>query len=111
MLGSIGELHRPRALFAGVDLKITGSVIPPREAVLGAANSEFLFPRAHIGFTRPFAAAVIVDRIDIIITRDEGPSQQRFTRTGRDVPPALGGPSFVVFVPDGDADPAARIIA
>ena len=71
LLGRFGELHGPGALLAGVDLEEAGAIIAAREAVLDAADGEFLVARAHEGLARPFAAAVVVDRIDIVKARDK----------------------------------------
>ena len=111
LLGGVGQLHRPGALLAGVDLEEAGAVIAARQAVLGAADGEFLLARAHEGLAGPFAAAVVVDRVDVIVTRDQCAAQQRFARARRNVPPAFGGPALVVLVADRDADPAAGVVA
>ena len=71
LVGRLGELHGPGPLLAGIDLEEAGAVIAAREAILDAADGEFLVARAHEGLARPFAAAVVVDRIDVIETRDE----------------------------------------
>src|SRR4051812_17288603 len=61
-----GQLHGPGPLFAGIDFEEAGAVIAARQAILGAADREFLVARAHESLSRPFAATVIVDRIDVI---------------------------------------------
>ena len=48
--------------------------IAARQAILGAADGEFLVARAHEGLARPFAAAVVVDRVDVI---DSAPPARR----------------------------------
>src|SRR5437867_6364779 len=65
LVGRFGELHSPGALLRGVDLEEAGAVISAREAVLDAFDGEFLVAGTHEGLARPFAAAIVVDRIDI----------------------------------------------
>src|SRR5206468_11113070 len=98
LLVDIGELHRPGSLLAGVDLEIAGPVIAARQAILGAADGEFLVARTHEGLPGPFTAAVIVDRVDVVVAGDQRAPEQRLAGTGRDVPPSLGGPPFGVLV-------------
>src|SRR4029077_7793794 len=71
LLGGLGELHGPGALVAGVDLEEAGTVVAVRQAIADAADGEFPVAGAHIGPSRPFAAAIVIDGVDIIITRDE----------------------------------------
>jgi hypothetical protein len=54
---------------------------------------------------------VVVERVDVIIARDEGAFQQGFAARRRDIPPALGDPCLAVLIADGDADAAFRGIA
>jgi len=61
----------PGALLGRVDLEEAGAVIAAREAILDAADGEFLVARAHEGFSGPFAAAIVVDRINIIESCDK----------------------------------------
>src|ERR1700748_3110454 len=102
----IRELHSPGLLFAGVDLEETCAIIPARQAILGAAHGEFLVARTHECLTRPFATAVIVNRVDVIESGDQRSTQQRLARPGCKVPPAFSGPPILVLVADGNADPA-----
>ena len=81
------------ALLAGVDLEEAGAVEAARQAVVGAADGEFLVARAHEGLARPFAAAIVVDRIDVIEAGDQRSLQQRLAAARRQIPPALGGPA------------------
>ncbi len=71
-----GQLDGPCALLAGVDLEKAGAVIAARQAVLGALDGEFLVARAHEGLAGPFAAAIIVEGVDVIVARDEVAAQQ-----------------------------------
>ena len=108
----VGELHRPGALLAGVDLEEAGAVEAARQAILGALDGELLVAGAHVGLARPFAAAVVVDRIDVIEARDQGPLEHRLAGARRQIPPAFGDPAAVgVLVADGDADAAAGVVA
>ena len=50
--------------------------IAARQAILGAADGEFLVARAHEGVAGPFAAAVVIDRVDVIEARDQRALQQ-----------------------------------
>src|SRR6185312_375512 len=98
-------------LLAGVHLEKAGSVKAARQAIVGAANGELLVARAHEGAAGPLAAAVVVDRVDVIVTRDQRAAQQRFAGSWRNVPPAFGGPAFRILVTDGDAHAAAGVVA
>src|SRR5437879_494538 len=69
LIGRFGKLHGPGWLIAGIDLKEARAVIAARKAVLGPADGKLLFPRAHEGLARPFAAAVVIDCIDVIESR------------------------------------------
>ena len=110
--GGVGELHRPGALLAGVDLEEAGAVEAARQAILGALDGEFLVARAHEGLARPFAAAVVVDRVDVIEARDQRSLEHGLAGARRQIPPAFGDPAAVgVLVADRDADPAAGVVA
>src|ERR1700689_1377620 len=71
LLGGFGELHGPGALLAGIDPEEAGAVIAVGQAIADAADGELPVARAHVGPSRPFAAAIVVDGIDIIKTCDE----------------------------------------
>ena len=62
----IGELDRPALLLAGVDLEEAAAVEAAGEAILDPADREFAVARAHEGAPGPLAAAVVVDRVDIV---------------------------------------------
>ena len=85
--------------------------IAARQAIVGAADGEFLLARAHEGVAGPFAAAVVIDRVDVIIARHQRAAQQRFAGARRHVPPAFGDPALGVLVAERDADPAAGVVA
>ena len=72
LLVGFGQLHGPCSLFAGVDFEEPGAVVAARQAILGALDGEFLVTRTHEGLSRPFAAAVIVERVDVIVTAPQG---------------------------------------
>jgi hypothetical protein len=105
------QLHGPGPLLAGIDFEKSGAVIAARQTVADAADREFLVAGAHKGLTHPFAAAIVIDRVDIIITGDEIAFQYGFAASCRQVPPALGGPAIGILVADGDTDPARRVVA
>src|SRR5262249_30772100 len=111
LVGRFGELDGPGRLVAGIDLAEAGAIIAAREAVFGSADGDLLFPRAHEGLAGPFAAAIVVDRIDVVEAGDERAAQHGLAAAGGDVPPALGGPAFVLLVTDRDPDPVAGIVA
>src|SRR3981081_633306 len=77
LFAGFGQLHRPGPLFAGVNLEEAGAVEPARQAILGALDGEFLVARAHEGLSRPLAAPVVIERVDVIEPRDEGAAKQR----------------------------------
>src|SRR5215470_28663 len=106
-----GELDGPGRLVAGIDFEEAGAVVAARQAIVGAADGEFLFPRAHEGLTRPFAAAVVVDRVDVIEAGDERAPQYGLATAGGNVPPTFRGPAVVLLVADGDPDPIAGVVA
>src|SRR4029079_19000849 len=94
LLVGFGQLHGPCSLFAGVDLEKAGAVVTTRQAILGALDGEFLVARTHEGLSGPFAAAVIVKRVDVIEAGDQGSAQQRLATARGHVPPALSGPAL-----------------
>jgi hypothetical protein len=104
-------LHRPRALFAGIDFEEAGPVIAARQTVFGAANGELLVARAHEGMAGPFTAAVVIYRVNVIVPCNQRAAQQGIAGPGGDVPPAFGGPAFRILVADGDADAAPGVVA
>ena len=111
LLVGFGQLHGPCSLFAGVDLEEAGAVEPSRQAILGPLDGEFLVARAHEGLSRPFAATIVIERVDVIVARDQRAAQQRLATPRRHVPPAFGGPALGVLVAERDADPAGSIVA
>ena len=108
---AFGQLHGPGALLAGIDLEEAGAVETARQAILGALDGEFLVARAHECLSRPFAAAVVIERVDIIKPRDKRAAQQGFAASRGHVPPAFGGPALGILVAERDADPARGIVA
>src|SRR5262252_1716082 len=107
----LGQLHCPGLLLAGIDFEKAGPVEATSEAVSGAPYSEFLVARAHERLARPFAATVIIDRIDIIEARSKVAAKQRLAVTCRKVPPAFGRPTLAVLVAQRDADATFREVA
>src|SRR6185295_16248790 len=89
----------------------TRPLVSAFHAVLDAANSERLLRRAHIAFAAPFAAAVVVDGVDIYVTTGKHTLQQCFAGLRRDVPPPLGRPPRTVLIADGHADATRSGIA
>src|SRR5262249_57281011 len=112
-LARFGELHGPVGLIAGVDLEEAGAVITMRQAVADTgANHEFLVARAHECLARPLAAAVVVDRIDVVVARRQrAPQDDLASAAARQIPPPFGGPPILVLVADGHPDPAGRVVA
>ena len=111
LLVGFGQLHGPGALLAGIDLEEAGAVKAARQAILGALDGEFLVARAHEGLSRPFAAAVVVERVDIIEACDQRAAQQGLAAARGHVPPALGGPALGILVAERDADAAGGVVA
>src|SRR5579862_5470219 len=111
LLTRFGKLNRPGALFAGIDLEEAGAVVAARQAIADAADREFLVAGAHIGLPHPFAAAIVIDRVEIIVSRHKIALEHRFARPCRQVPPAFRRPALPILVADGDADAARRIVA
>src|SRR6202020_533684 len=66
--------------------------------------------RPQEGLSRPFTAAVIVERVDVVKPRDQRALQQGFTTARRHVPPAFGGPAFGILVAKRDAHPARGFV-
>src|SRR5882724_5146000 len=110
LIGRFGQLDGPRRLIAGVDLEKSGAIIAAREAIVGAADGELFFPRAHEGLTGPFATAIVIDGVDVVEARNQRAPQHGLAAAGGDVPPPLGRPALVLFVSDRDADPIAGIV-
>ena len=67
--------------------------------------------RAHEGASAPFAAAVVVDRVDVVEARRQRPFSKGLAGAGVEVPPALRDPALRVAVAEGDADPARGHVA
>jgi hypothetical protein len=72
----LGELYGPGTLFASIDFEESCPFIASREAVVDAPNGELLVLRAHEGLSRPFAAALIVERVDVVKARHQRAAQQ-----------------------------------
>src|SRR5262249_58223595 len=104
-----GQWQGQGALCTGIDCEEPAAVITARQAVADAANREFLVAGAHKSLTLPFAAAIVIYGVDIIVTGDEIALQYGFAGSCRQVPPALGGPAVGVLVTDVNADPARRV--
>ncbi len=104
-------MHGPGPLFAGIDLEETGAIEAARQAIFSPTDGELLFARTHEGLAGPFAAAVIVDGINIIISCDEIAAQKRFAGSGSEIPPAFSDPALIVLVAQRDADLAGRVVA
>src|SRR3981081_2123066 len=66
LIGRVGELDGPGRLVAGIDLEKACTIIAARQAIVGAADGELLCPRTHEGLAGPFAAAIVVDRVNVI---------------------------------------------
>lgn len=73
-------MHGPGPLLSSVDLEIARAIIASSQAVVGASDRELFFTGTHVGLSRPLAAAIIVDGVDIVVARDQCASQQRLAR-------------------------------
>src|SRR6185312_6561422 len=111
LLARFGELHGPGALLAGIDFEEAGAVEAAGEAIADALDGEFLVARAHESVSGPFAAAVVVDGVEIVVAGNQTTLEQAFAGPRRNIPPALGGPALAFLVAHGDADAAAGVVA
>src|SRR5262245_22843354 len=107
----LGQLDGPRRLVAGVNLEKAGAVVAARQALFRSADREFLFARAHERLTRPFAAAVVIDGIDVVEAGDERSAQHGLAAASAEIPPALGGPALVLLVSDRNTDAIPGVVA
>ena len=107
----VGQLPGPGLLFAGIDFEKTRPIKTAREAILSASDREFLIARTHESLTRPFAAAVIIDSIDVIETCSEIAAKQRLAVAGRKIPPPLRGPTLAILVAERNTDTTLGDIA
>src|SRR5690606_7295541 len=76
-----------------------------------ALNGKFLVAGAEKRLAGPFAALIVVLRVEIIIARDQRAAHQRLAGPGRKIPPAFRGPVIAVLVAERDPDPAISAIA
>src|SRR5207248_9132895 len=72
LLVGVRQLHRPCPLLTRIDLEEAGAVKAARQAIFSALDRELLVARAHEGLPRPLAAAVVIERVDVIETGNEG---------------------------------------
>src|SRR6185437_551181 len=111
LLARLGELDRPGALLTGINFEEAAAIIAAGETIADAADSELLVARAHEGRSHPFTAAVIVDGVDIVETRDKITLEHGLTTARGQVPPAFGGPAVGILVADRHADAARGVVA
>jgi len=83
------QLHGPGPLPPGNNFEKPGAVIAAGQAVADAADGELLVASAHYGLSHPFAAAIVVDGVDIITT-----SPRRTPYTPGIGPPCCSWPFF-----------------
>ena len=110
---SPGSVNRTVQSFSSlcVDFEKARAFVIRVRAVLDAANGERLVGGAHDGLAAPFAAAIIIERVNIVIARDERAFQQHFAGLRGDVPPAFADPAGLVLISDCDTDAAGGRIA
>ena len=106
-----GELDRPALLFAGIDFEEAAAVEAAGEAILRAADRELPLAGAHEGAAAPFAAPVVIDRVDVVEPGAELPLQQGLAAARIQVPPALRHPALRIAIAERDADAARRHVA
>ena len=111
LLAQFGQLHGPGPLLAGIDLEKSGTVIAAWETITDAADRELLVAGAHKGLPHPLAAVIVVDCVDIIITRDEITLEHGLAGAGGQIPPAFRGPAVGILITDGHAHPACGVVA
>ena len=92
----IGQADGPVIGLSGVDLEKSRALIAAFRAFLHPPDCERLVCRAHEVLAGPFAAAVVVDGVDVQISGSGRPLSKRFAGLRRDVPPAFGRPAVVV---------------
>ena len=71
LFAELRKLDRPGALLAGIDLKKTGAVEAARQAIGDAPDRKFFIPGAHECLSHPFAAAIVVNGINVVITGNQ----------------------------------------
>ena len=65
------QLDGPGPLLAGIDFEKASAVITACQTIGDAANGELLVARAHKGLPHPLPAVLVIDRVDVVISRDE----------------------------------------
>jgi len=80
------QLQGPGPLPPGINFEKPGAVIAAGQAVADAADGELLVANAHNGLSHPFAAAIVVDGVDIITT---SPRRIPCTKPNRRTPPRV----------------------
>ena len=80
-------------------------------AVLGVADREGLVLGAHVVRSRPSAATLVVDRVNVEIAARQRALEQVFAGLRRDVPPTFRRPALLVLIPQGNANTACGRIA
>src|SRR6516164_3190707 len=83
---SIPSIARSRPVAPGINFEKPGAVIAAGQAVADAADGELLVANAHNGLSHPFAAAIVVDGVDIITT---SPRRIPCTKPNRRTPPRV----------------------
>src|SRR5690606_30707854 len=100
----VGELDGPASLVTRVDFEEAVAIEAAGQAVLRSPDRELALPGAHEGAPAPLAAAIVVDRVDVVEPAGELPAEKRFAAARRQVPPSFRHPALGVAVAEGHAD-------
>ena len=97
------QLDGPSPLLAGIDFEKASAVITACQTIGDAANSELLVACAHKGLPHPLPAVLVIDSVDIVISRDEIALEYVFAGARRQIPPTFRGPAAGVLIANRDA--------
>src|SRR5438105_15455494 len=96
----IGEADGPLLRLAGVHLEEPGALIAALLAILDAADRERFVCSAHEVGSRPLAAAVVIEGVNVDEAAGDRSLQQRLAGLRGDVPPAFRSPTVLVAIAD-----------
>jgi len=105
------QLDGPGPLLAGIDFEKASAVITACQTIGDAANGELLVARAHKGLPHPLPAVLVIDRVDVVISRDEIALEYVFAGARRQIPPTFRGPAVGVLITNRDAHTTLSIVA
>src|SRR5262249_61830523 len=97
----IGQASRPVLRFLRIHLEEAGALIATSAAFLNPPDREGLVGGTHVGFARPFSAAVVVDGVNVIKTAGKRSLVKRLAGLRRNVSPGFRGPAAWMLVASG----------